>query len=108
MWPCPHLLEELQPDGTHWLLSPEYLRDHRGTRPPLCVRLPSGDEWILDGRTIHADRIGDHGWTVTGAPPALTVSPSINVIGRYHGWLRNGVLSDDCEGRVFPPPAGTP
>ena len=42
------------------------------------------------------------GWTITGEPPHLTAHPSINVIGAYHGWLKDGVLSDDCEGRHYP------
>lgn len=46
---------------------------------------------IYDGET----------WTVNGDPPNISVSPSINAVGDYHGWLQNGVLSDDCEGRRF-------
>ena len=76
-------------------LSPEYWRDNAAKRPPLCVVLPSGDWFYVDSKCSGED----HGWTVTGDPPLITVSPSINAIGSYHGWLQNGVLSDDCEGR---------
>ncbi len=31
-------------------------------------------------------------WLVTGQPPNLTVTPSINVVGVWHGWIRNGEL----------------
>lgn len=105
MWPRPDLV------GGDWvggycseLLSPEYARGHLGKRAPLEVFLPSGDEWIVDAREVHDGQLGARGWTVTGEAPALTVSPSILVRGRstYHGFLQNGVLSDDCEGRRFP------
>jgi hypothetical protein len=33
-------------------------------------------------------------WDVTGIPPNLTVSPSINAIGHWHGWIRDGELVD--------------
>lgn len=41
------------------------------------------------------------GWTVTGKPPDITVSPSINYVGSYHGWLQNGVISQDVDGRNY-------
>ena len=78
-------------------LSPEYQRDHAGRRAPLMVTLPNREVMCLDicfsGKT--------NGWTVTGTAPNVTVSPSIHAAGRYHGWLRDGVLSDDVEGRTF-------
>ncbi|HEX4620123.1 MAG TPA: hypothetical protein VH208_01025 [Myxococcaceae bacterium] len=54
----------------------------------LCVRLPGGQEWWIDGPASNGA-----GWTRTGEPPVLTVTPSI-LTDRYHGWLRAGVLSD--------------
>jgi hypothetical protein len=54
--------------------------------------------WPID----HPSTGGGAGWTRTGTPPNVTASPSINYEGEYHGWLQNGVLTDDCEGRVFP------
>jgi hypothetical protein len=80
-------------------LSAEYKRDWLGKRLPLFVCLPSGDHFCVDSV---ADGAGEGGWTVTGEPPTITVSPSINAPGRYHGWLRDGVLSDDVEGRSYP------
>jgi hypothetical protein len=32
-------------------------------------------------------------WTVTGEPPKLTVKPSINSVGQWHGWITDGVMS---------------
>jgi hypothetical protein len=74
----------------------------------LFVKLPSGSEWNIDrGRIINArraaqgkqDRLPE--WSRTGDAPCITATPSINHVGQYHGWLRNGVLTDDCEGRTF-------
>ena len=63
----------------------------------LVVVLPNGaGPWCIDGLSSDGK-----GWTRTGTPPLLTVSPSIgrqHTDGtpgwRYHGWLKNGVLSD--------------
>lgn len=79
-------------------LSPEYFRDNVAQRPPLAVMLPSGDGFNIDTCCSRKE----YGWTVTGEPPAITVQPSINAEGSYHGWLQNGVLSDDVEGRTYP------
>ncbi len=100
MWFAPWLLKP------EWscLLSDEYRRDWMGKRPPLMVRLPNRLNFIIDG----AASAQTSGWTVTGEAPNITVSPSINCNrfdprGGYHGWLQNGVLSDDLEGRTYPP-----
>lgn len=102
MWYAPKMVE-IDPDDPHstffldHVLSPEYKRDHLGKRPPVFVVLPSGD-WFCPDQKVSR---GDHGWTVTGEPPTITVAPSINDVGRYHGWLRDGELSDDVEGRLY-------
>lgn len=48
--------------------------------------------------------LGAH--TITGEGDQLTASPSILVSNaegpKYHGWLQNGILTDDCDGRKFP------
>jgi len=129
MWFAPHMLEGNYP--AMFGLSPRYLADHRQRRPPLIVKLPDGTEFCVDvmawdtkpepcdhivndqQRTPQAcpycsgtgtKRVGRHygdGWIVTGREPLITLSPSINIVGSYHGWLRDGVISDDCEGRRF-------
>lgn len=47
-------------------------------------------EWTPKG---HYD-----GWTVTGTPPLITVSPSVDFDGEgvkhYHGFVQNGVIGD--------------
>jgi hypothetical protein len=54
----------------------------------LCVRLPDGREWWVDGPTTNGP-----GWERSGEPPNVTATPSILTPG-YHGWLTDGVLSD--------------
>ena len=61
--------------------------------PSLHVKIPGGADWNIDRH--------DRRWTRTGEAPCVTVTPSINHQGVYHGWLRDGVLTDDCEGRTF-------
>ncbi len=71
----------------------------------LVVKLPggcAGNEWDIDkGRLLNAAKAGRSlpAWTRTGDPPNVTVTPSINWVGMYHGHLQNGTLTDDCEGR---------
>jgi hypothetical protein len=71
----------------------------------LHIMLPNG--------TLFAP--GDR-WTITGTAPEITLHPSINnyhvsddpeLRARfhkhgYHGWLQNGILTDDLEGRTYP------
>lgn len=64
-----------------------YMDDERG----LVVLLPSRSFWYPDRP--------DRTWTRTGEPPNITVTPSINHVGQYHGFLKNGVLTDDVDGR---------
>lgn len=75
-----------------WLLSVT----HRGPDDRcLVVKTPGGD-WVIDGPS----RDGG-GWTRTGVPPLVTARPSI-LTPTYHGWLTDGVLSDDLAGRTYP------
>ena len=99
MWFVPAMLDPAH-NGFYLkhILSNEYQRDWLGKRAPLIIVLPNGDWFNPDSR--YSDR-GGPGWTVIGKPPCITVSPSINCVGRWHGWLQNGVLSDDVEGRKF-------
>lgn len=85
--------------------SPEYESTHRGKRPPLVVFVPPGVPLCIDNPTSN---MGGHGWKVTGEAPNITVSPSIGIHrsdGKpgwmYHGWLKDGVLSDDIDGKTF-------
>ena len=67
----------------------------------LIMRLPGSGEWTIDGPAT-----GGGGWTRTGEPPKITVRPSIlshasGSVKGYHGFLTDGVLSDDLEGRMY-------
>ena len=77
-------------------------------RPPLLVALPcnysSGpglQVFSIDSQCYERERGYYEGWSVDGEPPRITVAPSINIVGSYHGYLREGVVSDDVEGRTF-------
>lgn len=91
----------LQPDVFLWareeLLTEHYIQDVMALRPPLMVVLPNGVHFCVDRRaTNHFE-----GWWVTGEAPLITVSPSI-MVGNYHGFLQNGVFTDDLDGTTYP------
>lgn len=85
------------PAGAMWVA--DWIEPGDGWTGPdglcLMLRLPDGTDWMIDGPT----RSGG-GWSRTGTPPQITANPSIAAPG-YHGWLRDGVLSDDLEGRSY-------
>lgn len=81
-------------------LSDYYHRENKKHREPLFVMLPGRVLFLVDGK-CHSDGKKYGGWTVTGNPPNITVTPSINIGGIYHGFLKDGILSDDVEQRVF-------
>lgn len=70
-------------------------------RQPIAILLPGKLFFLIDGKCFNGERGYYDGWIVTGDPPMLTVAPSINIVGHYHGFLQSGVLSDDVEGRKF-------
>ena len=63
-------------------------------RKPLVVMLPGRHYLLIDGQCFNGEQGYYGGWTVTGVPPNITVSPSINMVGRYHGFLQNGIIGD--------------
>lgn len=78
----------------------EYYFQNNAHRRPIGVILPGHIMFVVDGKCWNEH--GTYGgWTVTGEAPLITVSPSINVAGAYHGFLQNGVISDDVEGRLY-------
>lgn len=84
-------------DDPNGLLSPHYWSKWAGSRPPICIVCPNGELWEIDRRSRNGQ-----GWVVSGnldgPRPTITCSPSIVVDG-YHGWLNDGVFSEDIEGR---------
>lgn len=79
-WMEPHWIG---PDGESWMLA-------------LPTKREIGDPWCIDGPSSSGGS-----WTRTGTPPTLTARPSI-LTPYYHGWLTDGVLSDDLDGRSYP------
>lgn len=57
----------------------------------LVVKTPAGD-WIVDGPSYTDGKESGPPWSRTGAPPNVTANPSIHFPGKYHGWLRDGLL----------------
>jgi hypothetical protein len=101
MYPAPWLLEDgYMGCSAREKLSPSYWAE-RSQRPPLVVRLPGPVDFCIDERAYKDGQHYGDGWTVTGEGSAMTLSPSINIGGIYHGWIRDGVITDDCEGRVY-------
>ena len=110
---CPDFWREANPDNVPIDLSrpKDFPLKFSDLRPgemwwqddDLCVKLPSGSEWNIDvGRRIRESGGQVHAaWSRTGNAPNVTANPSINHVGLYHGWLRDGFLTDDCEGRKF-------
>ena len=61
------------------------------------IRMPGESEWIVQGPSKDGGK-----WKVTGAMPSITAHPSIHLVGVYHGFIRDGVITPDCDGRQFP------
>lgn len=81
-------------------LSDNYKSTAQGKRAPLYVMTPAGPFCVDQSQVVNGEFAGG-GWYVSGEAPNITVSPSINFPGQYHGWLQNGLLTDDCEGRRY-------
>lgn len=81
----------------------------RSGRRPITVVLPDGYHFIVDTAYWGGQpNPGRAGWgvqlasaPVVGARLDVTLSPSVNICGSYHGWIQGGVISDDVEGRRF-------
>ena len=77
-----------------------YYYDHNSSRQPLFVLLPGHTLFLVDGKCWR-DGKKYGGWEVSGIAPIITVHPSIHIHGFFHGFIRNGVISDDVDGRTF-------
>ncbi len=97
MWLCPWYCSPAddQSEPIPHFLSIHYRNDWKGKRAPIAVRCPSGSLWVVDQNSSNGT-----GWVVTGEAPNITASPSIVVPG-YHGFLKDGVFTDDLEGRTY-------
>jgi hypothetical protein len=86
----------------------DFYWQHNAARPPLMVLVPGqyttgpGKQlFSVDGKCYNAQRGYYDGWTVHGSPAAITITPSINIAGSYHGFIQNGMVTEDCEGRRY-------
>lgn len=78
------------------LLSPEFKASGRDYL--IFIKVPGSDfGWCID----YLYGGSAHGWSVTGTFPDISINPSINHEGIYHGWVQSGELSDDIEGRRY-------
>jgi hypothetical protein len=85
---APEMLADFYRD---WL-SAKYWALPEPRRAPLVVVLPGGAWHCLDQQQMRDGNFCEPGWDVSGEPPDMTVSPSINVGGGWHGFLQGGVL----------------
>lgn len=86
-WPYRH--GQGMPAGTMirtWWLEPNHVGPD-GMSIGVVLPAPSGMMFPMDYPS------SDGGWTRTGVPPKITLSPSINHVDVWHGWLRDGVLT---------------
>ena len=102
------------PWGAQSSWSPRYREVDAGHRPPIGIVVPlRGDEaWeqahpgecrgTLFGVDQHPTGNPDGGWAVTivgpmvnGQPLDITVTPSLNAVGIWHGFVTNGWLTED-------------
>lgn len=84
----------------------DFFRANNAHRGPIFVWLPGRTLFCVDGK-CWKDGAYYGGWTVTGQAPLITVAPSIDIGGSYHGFLQNGVISDDVAGKRFDEITGT-
>lgn len=82
------------------LLAPEYIRDWATRRDPIEVIIPGPICWCVDVRATDkaTGKRLDYGWTVTGQPPRITLTPSVDTSGPlrpngWHGWIKDGVIT---------------
>lgn len=104
-WFAPHLLDPERAAAASEALSPNYRRDWAGKRPPILVALPYrsgpgiGSHFCVDGQYWRDGQPYGDGWVVSGEAPLLTLSPSVNIKGSYHGYIQNGVIGPDLDKR---------
>jgi Family of unknown function (DUF6527) len=62
--------------------------------PAYVVFLPNGSHWCTRDQSSGPDRKLGPQWSVTGNPPLITVSPSIDDRSSppWHGWIRDGEM----------------
>lgn len=64
-------------------------------RRGLCVKLPGDVMWAMEEVSTDGKKTK---WCILGTPPLISVTPSIDK-GIYHGFITNGIISDDLNTR---------
>lgn len=79
-----------------------YHTKYADKRQLIAIWMPGEWVWVPDSMA-YSTELGYHGngWKVEGLLPLITCSPSINAFGTYHGFVIDGSITDDCEGRKF-------
>jgi hypothetical protein len=100
MWFCTWYFDPENPEDRkyrleHDFLSIYYRNEYYKTRAPIAVVCPDRSVWIVDQKSSNGE-----GWQVLGEAPIITCTPSIVVPG-YHGFLRDGIFTEDLEGRKY-------
>ncbi len=77
--------------GLMWRMPGEDTPD----REAWFIVLPNGaGGWTTtDHAAVHGSLELGPRWDVTGVPPKLTVSPSIDASPEWHGWIKDGVMT---------------
>lgn len=76
---------------------------HAGKRP-ICIRLPGGVYFCIYSKQITDGVPHEPGWTVTGEPESITLQPSVDIKGVWHGFITNGSFSPDVAQTPTPVP----
>jgi uncharacterized protein DUF6527 len=84
----------------------DYLHDiisaaHVGKRA-IIVILPGNVYFCIYSKQITDGVQHEPGWTVSGEPEALTLQPSVNVKGAWHGFISSGAFSPDVAENPAP------
>lgn len=83
--------------GNRWL---EVAPKHAG-KAALLVKLPCGTYFNVYGTGWDANGPTAFAWEVVGVPPALTLTPSVDVAGGWHGHIHGGIITADVSGKTF-------
>lgn len=97
-------------EGHYHRLTEHYIYQVQSVRKPIVVVFPArtkkGTDWpgtpfCIDNSS--SSKLG--AWIVTvnlsslvdGQKPDISLSPSIKIQGEYHGYLKNGTITDDLQ-----------
>lgn len=73
----------------HFRARPDQSLGHLIVRCPCKGTLGQYHDWDIDQKSSNGE-----GWVRIGTPPDVTATPSIHIVGDYHGWLRAGRLEE--------------